>query len=183
MRPGLISVALVLGAFANIAMGEVTDSSDGGFSLAHEVIIESTRAAAWNAAVNNIGQWWSDDHTISGDAGRMSIDARPMGCYCESLGDDGGVVHLTVTSVDSNVMLRMTGGLGPLGLMGVNGVMTWEFFATEDGTRVKFSYVVGGYYPEGLDTLAGPVDGVIGEALQRLKAYVETGDPTLATAN
>jgi hypothetical protein len=42
---------------------------------------------------------------------------------------------------------------------------------------VKFAYAVGGYRPGGLDAVAGPVDFVIGEALGRLKAFVETGNP------
>ena len=54
--------------------------------------------------------------------------------------------------------------------------MTWDFFDDENGTRVKFTYVVGGYRPGGLTAFAIPVDYVIGEALQRLKAHVETGD-------
>jgi hypothetical protein len=127
----------------------------------------------WAAAVHEIGRWWNADHTVSGDASRMSIDARPLGCFCEALPGNGGVVHLTVTTVSEPVMLRMTGGLGPLGLMGVNGNMTWEFFASEEGTRVKFMYAVGGYTEGGFDALAGPVDYVIGEALTRLQAYVE----------
>ena len=59
----------------------------------------------------------------------------------------------------------MTGGLGPLGLMGVNGNMTWEFFDDDNGTRIRFTYAVGGYSPDGLDTIAGGVDYVIAEAL------------------
>jgi len=86
------------------------------------------------------------------------------------------VVHLTVTFVNPTVLLRLTGGLGPLGLMGVNGNMTWEFFDADAGTRVKFSYAVGGYRAGGLDQLAAPVDSVIGEALLRLRAHLETGD-------
>jgi len=42
-------------------------------------------------------------------------------------------------------------------------------------TTVKFSYAVGGYRPGGLETISGSVDYVIGEALLRLKAHVETG--------
>ena len=60
--------------------------------------------------------------------------------------------------------------------MGVDGNMTWEFFDANDGTRVKFTYAVGGYRPGGLGAIALPVDYVIGEALHRLKAHVETGD-------
>jgi hypothetical protein len=32
---------------------------------------------------------------------------------------------------------------------------------------------VGGYSPDGLDTLAMPVDGVLGEQLERLKSTIE----------
>lgn len=158
------------------ASAEVVDSAENGFTLVHETTISASRDEAWTAAIEEVGQWWSSDHTISGDAGRMSIEPRPQGCFCETLGDYSGVVHLTVTFVNPGVILRLTGGLGPLGLLGVDGNMTWEFFDADDGTTVRFSYAVGGYRPGGLDEFAGPVDFVIGEALQRLKAHVETGD-------
>ena len=74
-------------------------------------------------------------------------------------------------------MLRLTGGLGPLGLMGVDGNMTWDFEAVEGATRVRFTYAVGGYMKGGLEQMAGPVDYVLGEALGRLRNYVETGNP------
>ncbi|NIV17114.1 MAG: ATPase [Woeseiaceae bacterium] len=176
----LFIVALAYpGAFAVDAFAEVLDAGPGGFSLAHEVVIDADRAAVWHAAVGEIGGWWSSDHTISGDARNMTIDATPQGCFCETLGEKGGVVHMTVTFVNRNVLVRLTGGLGPLGLMGLDGNMVWEFFDAEQGTRVKFSYAVGGYMADGLDTIAAPVDGVIGDALLRLKSYVETGKPEL----
>jgi uncharacterized protein YndB with AHSA1/START domain len=162
---------------------DVIGSGPGGFSLVREATIDAPRAAVWAAAINEVGQWWNGEHSISGDAANMSIDPKPQGCFCEAIGEHAGVVHLTVTFVNPNVLLRLTGGLGPLGLMGVNGNMTWEFFDEDDGTRVRFSYVVGGYQPEGLDALAEPVDYVIGEALLRLKAHVETGDAANAPIN
>ncbi len=155
---------------------EVTDAATGGFTSVNEVIIDAKRADAWHAAINEIGQWWSSSHTISGDASRLSIEAKPQGCFCETLGETAGVVHLTVTMVSPEVLLRMTGGLGPLGLLGAGGNMLWEFADAENGTQVIFTYAVGGYRPDGLDKFAAPVDEVIGEALQRLKTYVETGD-------
>lgn len=106
----------------------------------------------------------------------MSINAVPQGCFCEMLGDTAGIVHLTVTFTSPGVLLRMTGALGPLGVMGVNGNMLWEFADSDDATAVKFTYVVGGYRPGGLEEVAPAVDFVIGEALARLRAYVETGD-------
>ena len=171
-----LSIALLFAAGAcNIASAEVLDAAPGGFSLAHEVTIDAPRQAVWRAAVDGVGAWWSSDHTISGDAGNMSIDPVPQGCFCEAIGEHAGVVHLTVTFVNPEVLLRLTGGLGPLGLMGVDGNMTWEFFDAGEATRVRFAYAVGGYRPGGLDGIAEPVDFVIGEALLRLKAYVETG--------
>ncbi|MEO1204520.1 MAG: hypothetical protein AAFX10_17580 [Pseudomonadota bacterium] len=136
------------------------------------------RGQVWQAAIDDVGLWWSDDLTVSGDASRLSIDARPMGCFCEMLGGDDGITHLVVTTASHAVMLRMTGGLGPLGLMGVNGNMTWEFFdvAGGDATRVRFTYAVGGYSPDGLDALAEPVDRVVGDALKLLKTHVEDDD-------
>ena len=174
MKARITFVLLVLATCSHEVLGEVVDSGPNGFSLVNELTVNASRAEVWQAAVNHVGQWWSDDHTISGDASNMSIDAVPQGCFCESIGDHAGVVHLTVTFVNPQIILRLTGGLGPLGLMGINGNMTWEFIDAGEATLVRFSYVVGGYRPGGLDAVAGPVDSVIGEALTRLKTHVET---------
>jgi uncharacterized protein YndB with AHSA1/START domain len=175
MRQLIFTVVLL--TCSNGAMAEVTDSEESGFTTVHEVLVNAPRARVWQAAVDEIGNWWSDDHTVNGDAGRMSIDGKPQGCFCETFENGGGIVHMEVTFVNPGIILRLTGGLGPLGLMGVSGNMTWEFFDALEGTRVKFTYVVGGYRPGGLQAIALPVDYVIGEALARMQAYVETGDP------
>lgn len=75
-------------------------------------------------------------------------------------------------------MLRLSGGLGPLGLMGVNGNLTWEFESSgESGeeTVLTWTYAVGGYLDGGLDSLAPAVDGVLREQLISLKHFVESG--------
>jgi uncharacterized protein YndB with AHSA1/START domain len=161
---------------ANVSWAEVTHSAAGGFTTVNEVVIEGSRNDVWKTSIDQVGRWWSSDHTVSGDATRLSISSRPQGCFCETFASGGGVVHMTVTMVNPGVVIRLTGGLGPLGLMGVNGNMTWEYVETDGGTRVTFTYVVGGHSADGLDTIAAPVDFVIGEALHRLKAHVETGD-------
>ncbi len=170
-------LVVLLALAAPFADAEVTDSAMNGFTTVNEVIIAESRAETWVAAVGQVGRWWSSDHTISGDASRLSIKPEMQGCFCEGLGNTAGVVHLVVTMVNPTHLLRMTGGLGPLGLMGVDGNMTWEFEDVEGGTRVSFTYAVGGYSKDGLDKMAPAVDFVIGEALGRLKAYVETGSP------
>lgn len=174
--------ALLLAVTAG-ANAEVTSSAAHGFELAHEIRVSAPRGPAWRAAVDEVGAWWSSAHTMSGDAENLAIDAVPLGCFCETVGADGAVVHLTVTFVNPGVILRMTGGLGPLGLLGVDGNMVWEFLETGDATVIRFSYAVGGYHPQGLDQIAPAVDAVIGEALRRLGTYIETGDPEPADAD
>ena len=65
--------------------------------------------------------------------------------------------------------------LGPLGLMGVSGNMTWEFEDSENGTIVTLKYAVGGYLPGGLDSIAEAVDGVLIEQMTSLKTFAERG--------
>ena len=177
MRKAIIVVVFLL--MNPLALAEVTDSSADGFTTVNEVFVKASRAEAWVAAVNDIGSWWSPDHTISGDAARMSIQSELQGCFCETLGEKAGVVHLVVTMINPTNLLRMTGGLGPLGLMGVDGNMIWEFADAEGGASVRFTYAVGGYSKDGLDKIAPAVDFVLGEALNRLKTYVETGSPEI----
>ncbi len=168
----VLACLIVTNAIAN-AYGEVLDAAPGGFTISHQTEVSAGRIEVYNAAVNNIGDWWGDDHTLSGDAGNMYIEARTQGCFCERLGDTGGVVHLVVTFVNPGVILRLSGGLGPLGLMGVSGNMTWEFVDAENGTIVKLNYAVGGYMDGGLDSIAEAVNGVLVKQMTSLKAFVE----------
>lgn len=168
LTASLITCLIVTGANA-----DVLDAAPGGFTISHQVEISAARIDVYNAAVNHIGDWWSDDHTLSGDAGNMTIEPRVQGCFCEKLGEAGGVVHLTVTFVNPGIIIRLTGGLGPLGLMGVNGNMTWEFNDSEAGTIVTLNYAVGGYMADGLDSIAEAVNDVLIEQMASLKSFAE----------
>jgi uncharacterized protein YndB with AHSA1/START domain len=177
LRIELLFAVLLAATAAPDVRAEVTDAEANGFTVRHAVTIAADRQAVYEAAVASIGEWWSSDHTVSGDAGNLYLVAAIPGCFCERLGDGSGLVHLSVSFVNPGVMLRLTGGLGPLGLMGVAGNMTWEFDDTDGGTIVTLRYAVGGYMPGGLDTVAAAVDGVLVEQMTRLAAYVETGSP------
>jgi uncharacterized protein YndB with AHSA1/START domain len=157
---------------------EVLDAEVNGFTVRHLVTIAADRQKVYHAAVSNIGDWWNGEHTVSGYAANLYLTDSISGCFCERLGEGAGLVHMSVSFVNPGVMLRLTGGLGPLGLMGVSGNMTWEFEDADGDTIVTLQYAVGGYMPGGLDTAADAVDGVLVEQLTRLKSFVETGDPT-----
>lgn len=173
---GLVFVCVLSVAGSRAASAEVIDAAESGFTTRHSVEISASRPDVYRNVVKHIGDWWSDNNTMSGYAANLYLDAVPQGCFCERLGA-GGVVHLTVTFVNPTVMLRLTGGLGPLGLMGVNGNMTWEFEDSENGTTVTWSYAVGGYLPGGLDKVASTVDRVLADQMNRLKEYSEDGEP------
>ncbi|MBT8078806.1 MAG: ATPase [Gammaproteobacteria bacterium] len=152
---------------------EVIDAAAHGFSSSNSVVVPTDRFTAFEATVNDVAHWWSDDHTMSGFASNLYIEPEPLGCFCEKLPNGGGMVHMTVTFVNRGVMLRLTGGLGPLGLMGTNGNLTWEFAEHDSGTQITLKYAVGGYLDGGLDAVAAAVDSVLLQQLQSLKTHIE----------
>lgn len=153
------------------AAAEVKSVSAGGFTVAHEL---STTAApdAVYSAVQKIGQWWNPDHSWTGQAANLYFDASLGGCFCERLTDDGGVEHLRIIYLAPGKQIRFDGALGPLQGLAVSGRMLWTFEPDEDGTRINFTYHVSGFLDGGFEGLAPAVDGVIGEQLSRLGAFV-----------
>lgn len=177
-KPSLAAALIFLVALAGsgLSQAEVLDSAANGFTTRYSVDIAESRLTVYRALVNDVGAWWNDNHTVSGVAANMTIDAIVHGCFCENLGDGSGLVHMAVTFVNPGVMLRMTGGLGPLGLMGVAGNMTFEINEADNVSTIVLQYAVGGYMAGGLDEIAAAVDGVLIDALNRLKQFVEEGD-------
>jgi uncharacterized protein YndB with AHSA1/START domain len=167
---GLLAAALLTGPAGLRA--EVVDAAAGGFTvkLARHVAAPPEEVYATAVAV---GRWWSPDHTFSGSAAALSIDARPGGCWCETLPGGGGVRHLEVVYAAPGSLLRFSGGLGPLQATAASGSLTWTFAAAGDGTDVTWTYAVAGDRPGGLEALAPAVDAVLAEQIDRLKAAVE----------
>jgi hypothetical protein len=107
----------------------------------------------------------------------LRIEPRQGGCFCESLPSGGTVEHLSVVYTDPGKALRLTGGLGPLQATAATGALTWEMSGTEDGTTITVAYAVGGYVPGGIDSWSAGVDRVVGEQLERLARFIDTGNP------
>ena len=168
------AVAALHGTTAGDALAQAPAS---GFSFRHEAPIQAPRADVFRALVEQVGSWWDSEHTYTGDASNMSIEARPGGCFCEMFPGGGGVEHMRVVYVMPNQVLRLFGGLGPLQEHGVAGSMTWTLTDSGDATHVDLVYSIGGYTDVGFEAFAPPVTAVIGHQLRRLKAYVETGEP------
>jgi hypothetical protein len=159
--------------FASCASAEVVDSASNGFTVKIAMSIKAAPDVVYNKFVHNVGDWWSSDHTFSHDAHNLSIDDRPMGCFCEKLANNGGVRHMEVVYVAPGKAIVLSGGLGPLLSMAATGSMTVDFAAADGGTKLQVSYSVAGYLKDGMNTYAPAVDTVLKEQFTRLKAYVE----------
>ncbi len=170
------AVTLLVGA--TVAAAEVTRATPGGLGV--ELAAESSAAPGqlWTA-LTEVGRWWSPDHTYSGDAANLSLDARAGGCFCEALADGGSVRHLAVVYVQPGRVLRLEGPLGPLQSGAVTGMMTFTLEAVPAGTRVTLTYVAAGFHPSGdLATWAPLVEAVLRQQLERLVRLAATGSPT-----
>ena len=154
-----------------VASADVVEKGAAGFTIQTAFTVPGPPATAY-ATVVNVKEWWDKAHTYSGDAKNLTLTAAPGGCFCEAL-PGGGVQHGLVALAWPGQMLRIIGALGPLQGLGVTGAMTWEFEPVPEGTKVTFSYIVGGHSSTGLDALAEPVDGVLTQQMRLLKAYAE----------
>lgn len=175
MKNSLTATAVIL-ALAGSAAAGVVDSSAGGFSVKTTLQIQAPPQDVYRRLLA-IGEWWGSDHTFSGDARNMSLEARPGGCWCEKLAGGGALQHMQVIYAAPGKLLRMTGALGPLQEMAVTGTMTIQLTPAEGGTKLDMTYAVGGYSPAGLNTLAAIVDSVLAGQFGRLKNSIERGDP------
>jgi len=168
----LAAFILVVMFMTSVAEAEVIDSAAGGFTSrsVHEIAAQPDQV--WEA-LEDIGQWWNKDHTRSGDAGNLFLDAEAGEEFGEKIPGGGTVTHMDVVYADNGKILRMRGSLGPLQSMALVGVLSVEFAGSADGTTLTVTYAVGGYVDGGLMALAAPVDGVITDQFESLRLYVE----------
>jgi uncharacterized protein YndB with AHSA1/START domain len=120
-----------------------------------------------------VERWWNDRHTWSGSAKNLSLQADASGCFCERW-DGSAVEHGRVVYLVKGSTLRLSAALGPLQALPVQGVLTFAMVERAGKTILQVTYRVGGAAPE-LEALAPAVDGVIGEQVDRLVRFAETG--------
>lgn len=159
--------------FAAPAVAEVTASSPTSFVVEQTVTIDVPIDKAWET-LRAPQSWWDPEHTYSGEAKNLYMDAQATGCFCERMADKGSVEHGHIVYVAPGRMIRMVGALGPLQAEAVTGTLSFKL-DKEGGaaTKLTMSYVVGGYMRQGGETLAPLVDKVMGIQLVRLKAAAE----------
>jgi|CXWL01.1.fsa_nt_gi uncharacterized protein YndB with AHSA1/START domain len=169
----------------------VVDSRADGFRVEIPVTIAATRAAVFTA-LGKAGQWWSSDHTWSGDAKNLSLPLEAGGCFCERW-DGGSVEHARVIFVRHGELLRLQGALGPMQPMPITGILTFVLEAAPvatpaavggatpaepaPATQLTLTYATSGSSASALDKIGPLADGMLTATVGRLKAFVETGKP------
>ena len=177
MRQRTIGILALLCAMTpGLMRAEVVDSSASGFTIKQSYTIKASPQDVYKKFFR-VGEWWNSSHTFSGDPKNMTIEERPGGCFCEKIGESGGVKHMEVAHIVPGKTILLHGGLGPMLSMATTGSMIIQLTAVDGGTRLDFSYAVGGYLPAGLNTWAAPADGMLKDQLTRLKNFIEHGDP------
>ncbi len=134
-------------------------------------------ARTFTVLAKKLPAWWHPEHTWSGAASNLSLNARAGGCFCERLPNGGSVEHARVVFVKPPEVLRLQGALGPLQDMGVLGVLTFKVAPAAEGSTVTLTYTVNGNLPADPKGLAAAVDQVLTQQLDRLTRYLDTGSP------
>jgi hypothetical protein len=160
---GFMAAALWCGA----AAADVKQASADAMVIQIKAEVALDRDAAW-ARLLDISRWWNGEHTYSGSAESLSVDAVAGGCWCE-FWDGGEVEHGRVIMVMPKQTLRFATALGPLQEMGVNGALT---LTLSDGgsagkTAITLDYKVTGGSLSGLDRIAPVVNQVLNEQVTR----------------
>jgi uncharacterized protein YndB with AHSA1/START domain len=154
----------------------VTDVATNGFTLKIEAHVAAAPDKVF-AALIKPERWWASDHTFSGKAENLHLDAKVGGCWCETLPNGGSTMHMTVVFVSPGKTLRLRGPLGPFQGLGVDGALTFSLKPGGDGTDLTAVYALGGYNKDGFEKLSQAADGVLTTQVERLKKSVETGNP------
>ena len=165
---------LAMGLISPPGFAEVQSAGANGFEVRETVHALAAPDKAY-AALLQPARWWSPEHTFSGSAANLTLDARAGGCWCETLPDGGSVEHLRVVYLAPGKALRLRGALGPLQAMGADGALTWTVkgSAAGGGTDISVSYAVVGYAKDGFDAMSKGVDQVLGQQLERLRKLID----------
>src|SRR4029453_5968393 len=138
-----MTAALAAAMVSGAAHAEVVDKGAYGFRLKTVQQIAAPPAKVYKA-IGEIGRWWSDEHTYSGKASKMTMPLTANACLCEALPRGGGVRHGVVELVIPDRQVRLEAALGPLQDEGVAGALFFDLKPKGDGTELVTTYNVGG---------------------------------------
>jgi len=144
------------------------ESSRPPVDVALDVLIEGSRSAVFESITAGIGGWWGSPARDDRATG-LSLELSLGGRFVEHWDDAGGQILATVTGLERDRELRLTGPFH-FGLALADAIFDLE--DTPDGTLLRFSFrAVGAIDPAVLEGIESGWTTLVA----RLKAFVETG--------
>lgn len=180
VRASIFAIGGALLASSTAIHAEVVETAADRFVTRATASVKATPLATW-LALTKPGEWWSSQHSWSGDAKNMTLTPQGGGCFCERIpvGDsgnssamEGSARHAEVLQAFPMRVLRMRGGFGPLQGEPATGVLTITLKEVPGGTRVLWEYNVGGAMRYKVTEIAPAVDAVMSEQLKRLQTHL-----------
>jgi DNA-binding transcriptional ArsR family regulator/uncharacterized protein YndB with AHSA1/START domain len=148
---------------------ERVESSRPPVDVALDVVIAASRRAVFESITVRIGEWWGPP-AMDRRATGHSLESGLGGRLVEHWGDADGQIMATVTGVERDRYLRLT---GPFHFGLAVGDATFDLEDAPGGTLVRFSFrAVGAIDPAVMEGIEGGWITLVGS---RLKALVETG--------
>ena len=81
------------------ALAELSHQDAHGFTVTHSATVPVEPFVAYRTMTSHIDQWWSGDHSWSGDAANLYMKVERNGCFCEKLPEGGEVEHLRLIHI------------------------------------------------------------------------------------
>jgi hypothetical protein len=153
----------------NQVEAERVDSSRPPVDVALDVVIAGSRPAVFESITARIDEWWGPP---AEDARATGVSFEPClgGRFVEQWGDTGGQIIATVTGLEPDRYLRLTGSFH-FGL--ALGDATFDLEDAPRGTLVRFSFrAVGAIDPAVVEDIESGWTTLVAS---RLRALVETG--------
>lgn len=160
----------LVGAWGGTALAEVQGQAADGFIIKITKELDGDKTNAYKRFIEDFGKWYDARHSYSGKPENLSLDLEQR-CMLEKLDKGGFVRHMEIVYHQPDNLLRMTGGLGPLQGMGVNGAMTVQFTTKDGKTSVLMTYIVTGSELLKLDRIAPAVNQVLTGQFNRFQAH------------
>jgi hypothetical protein len=140
------------------------------------VVVAGSRHAVFESITERIGEWWGYP-AADERATRLSLEPCLGGKFVEHWGESGGQLIATVTALDPDRQVRMT---GPFHFGLALGHATFDLDDAVGGTLVRFSFqAMGAIDPAIIEDIRSGWTTLVAF---RLKALVETGSPDGAGA-
>jgi uncharacterized protein YndB with AHSA1/START domain len=171
------AAALVAPCLTGPVAAEIVSSSQTHYVLRFEAPSPLPPERLWQRLVTP-SSWWHPDHTYSGDAGNLTLDARAGGLWQEQWAS-GAVAHGTVVYIEHAKTLRLEAPFGPLQALGAHAIWTISLSPHEDGTLVVFDEIATAPQGSNMVEMAKAVDFVKSEAMRRLIAPPPSKDAEL----